>query len=337
MNQFNYFKILEKDNKELIHSAFISYLLDNNQQFREFLKIPNKKFLPTKLEKQYSLKKEKCRIDIELTSEDQKNQVFVENKFKSFPYLNQLKKYDKIFDSNFAKEINQTKILLCFDKSLILFNSGWNIFDYNDILNFIEKNYDLSKRDDETIFINHYYLFLKEYFENYKAILKNSKNLFDKKITNDDKFWLRLLNSQIVLHFQNKFGLKDFEFLSNPGNTSIPLLNIVPKKWKEVIKEDVLIQFQGKDLKLYIHSSNKEKVKFLIDFCSDKLWHKNIELKKITKRSENSCFIFKINLNDVTNQDYSFTNIIKILDDFYNNIDLKIIKCYNKDLSITTI
>ncbi len=31
--EFNYFKILEKDDKELIHSAFISHLLHTNEDF----------------------------------------------------------------------------------------------------------------------------------------------------------------------------------------------------------------------------------------------------------------------------------------------------------------
>lgn len=325
---FNFFKILEKDNKELIHSAFISFLLDNSMEFRDFLKIPKSQYLPSKLEKQYSFKKDKCRIDIEMISNDSNNLVFIENKFKSFPYLKQLQKYDKVFNSIFNKEKNLTKILFCFDKSLITFNTEWQIYDYSDLISFISKNYDLSERSDEAIFIKHYYLFLNEYYNGYKNILENSKILFDKFVSNDDKFWLRLLNSQVVLYFQNKFNLNQFEFLTNPGNTSTPLLNIIPKKWKEITGEELLIQFQGKDLKFYIHSDNKERIQNIINYCSDKLWDKNIELKKLSKRKENSCFIFKVNINDMVNENYTFENLIKVIEDFYNNIDSKIINNY---------
>lgn len=329
MTKFNFFKILEKDNKELIHSAFISFLLDKNIEFRDFLKIPKSQYLPSKLEKQYSIKNDRCRIDIEMISNDSNNLIFIENKFKSFPYIKQLQKYDKVFKGNFSKEKKLTKILFCFDKSLITFDTDWHIYDYSDLINFISKNYDLTKRDDESIFINHYFLFLKEYYEEYRQILKNSKKLFDKFVSNDDKFWLRLLNSQIVLYFQNKLNLNQFDFLTNPGNTSTPLLNIVPKKWKEITGEELLIQFQGKDLKFYIHSNDKERIQKIINYCSDKLWNEEIEIKKLSKRKEGSCFIFKININDIIDENYSFENLIKVIEDFYHNIDSKMIKNYH--------
>jgi len=335
VDNFNFFKILEKDNKEQIHSAFISYLLDNNQNFRDFINIPKTSYQNSKLEKQYSLKrknikkKDVCRIDIELYSEDNKNIIFIENKFKSFPQSKQLEKYDLIFNGIFTKEKNIIKILFCFDKELISFENSWSIFDYLDIIKFIESNYDLKKRDDETIFIKHYFEFLTQYYINYKSILKDSRRLFDKQITNDDKFWLRILNSKIVLHLQNKCDKNNFDFLINPGNTSVPLMNIIPKKWKEKTNEEVLIQFQGKDLKFYIHSNDKIRIQKLINFCEDKLWNENIELKKMNKKNENSCFIFRININLELSDNYGFENIIKVIEDFYYNIDTKIIKKYS--------
>lgn len=92
MSHFNFFKVLEKDNKELIHSAFISYLLDNNKNFRkQFIHENIEDFDVSELEKSYSYKKTKIRIDIELRSKDRKHIIFIENKFKSFPTNKQLK------------------------------------------------------------------------------------------------------------------------------------------------------------------------------------------------------------------------------------------------------
>ncbi|MBZ4041353.1 PD-(D/E)XK nuclease family protein [Flavobacterium hibisci] len=328
MQQFNFFKILEKDNKELIHSAFISYLLDNNSKFREFLELGNEIFSSSQLEKQYNHKKEKCRIDIELISEDRNHFVFVENKFKSFPYSNQLNKYDRIFKHNVHSKAKLTKILLCFDKEIIGFQTEWKIYDYNDIVNFLEENFNLNDRYDEAIFINHYHQFLKEYINTYKSYQNNSVSLFNGNLSNDEKFWLRLINSQIVLYFQTKYNNDLFNFVSNPGNTSTPLLNITPLGWKAKVKEDVLIQFQGRDLKFYIHSVDKERIKKVIDFCSKRLWDEKLELKKPTKRKEGSCFIFKTRINDVVINDFSIANICKTIEGFYENIEEKIIKNY---------
>ena len=83
-NEFNYFKILEKDDKELIHSAFISHLLDSNKDFRKLF-VENNKWLSPKLEQSYSHNKKRCKIDIELRSADERTILFIENKFKSFP------------------------------------------------------------------------------------------------------------------------------------------------------------------------------------------------------------------------------------------------------------
>lgn len=54
MREFNIFEVLEKDDKELIHSSFIKFLLSEDNIFHEkFLNIKNVKFDKTKLEKTY--------------------------------------------------------------------------------------------------------------------------------------------------------------------------------------------------------------------------------------------------------------------------------------------
>ena len=59
--EFNYFKILEKDDKELIHSAFISHLLHTNEDFLKLF-VENKNMLSPKLEQSYSHNKKRCKI-----------------------------------------------------------------------------------------------------------------------------------------------------------------------------------------------------------------------------------------------------------------------------------
>jgi hypothetical protein len=95
MTEFNYFKILSKDDKELIHSSVIRYLLQENVFFKEnIFNIFKEEIDPEQiyLEKSYRWN----RIDIEAHSIDNESILVIENKFKSFPYKEQLVKYDEI-------------------------------------------------------------------------------------------------------------------------------------------------------------------------------------------------------------------------------------------------
>jgi len=323
---FNYFKILEKDNKELTHSAFISYLLDNNRNFRKLF-VEENDWQSSKLEQSYSHNKKRCRIDIELRSNDENTILFIENKFKSFPEEEQLSKYDEIFKQKFNKDVKLIKILFCFDKKLVSFDNQWKIFDYQDLLKFLKINIDNYSDSDEKTFIEHYILFLEEYVESYRNLEKNCKHLFNKVLTKKDKFWLKLLNSKIALEFKNNVK-GDFKYVINPGNTSTPLLNIIPKKWNEIIGEEVLIQFQGNSLSFYLHSANKNSAEKIIEFSKSKIWSNKVKLKKITKRKEKSCFIFKTLITDNLNDDFTLNDVYKFLVVFYGNIDNKIIKNY---------
>jgi len=329
---FNYFKILEKDNKELTHSAFISYLLDRNQNFRNLF-VENNKWLSPKLEQSYSHNKKRCRIDIELKSADEKTILFIENKFKSFPEEEQLNKYDEIFKQEFNEDIKLVKFLFCFDKKLVCFDNHWEVFDYGDLLNFLKKDIDTDYASDEKTFIRHYMLFLEEYLEEYKNLEKNCSRLFKKGLTKEEKFWLKLLNSKIALEFKNNIE-GDFKYVINPGNTSTPLLNIIPKKWKEIIGQEVLIQFQGNSLKFYLHHANKNSAEKLIKFSKSQIQSKKIKFKKITKRKENSCYILETKLTDNLNDDFTLKDIYRFLVTFYENIDNKIIKNYTHSPNI---
>lgn len=327
---FNIFKILEKDNKELIHSAFISYLLDHNKNFRKkFIHETIENFKNSELEKSYSDKKIKIRIDVQIQNVEGNFIAIIENKFKSFPTGKQLNDYNKVFKSKFDKSMELKKVLFCFDKNTVKFETDWEILDYKDLLDFLKKEYISNNDDDEITFVRHYISFLEEYIENYKNLKSNCNHLFKSNLNKDQKFWLRLLNFQIANDFEKEFSDNQFEFNINPGNTSTPLLNIIPKHWKSKTNEEILIQFQGNDLKFYLHSKNKESANKLISYSTDKVWSNNIEIKKQTQRNQNSCFIFKTKLTDNLENDFKYDELFKLIADFYINIDQIIINNYS--------
>lgn len=68
--KFNIFRVLEKDDKELIHSSFLKYLLENwgKYFYNSLFKKPHLDFNIIELEKSYS----KQRFDLEITSRDGK-------------------------------------------------------------------------------------------------------------------------------------------------------------------------------------------------------------------------------------------------------------------------
>lgn len=327
LNEFNYFKILGKDDKELIHSAFISHLLKYNEDFRKLF-AENNEWLSPKLEQSYSHNKKKCKIDIELRSADERTILFIENKFKSFPDEQQLINYDEIFKQKFNEDVKLIKFLFCFDKKIICFDNSWNVFDYKDLLNFLKKNIQTYRcSGDEKTFIRHYILFLEEYVEKYNNLDKTCSHLFKKRLSKEEKFWLRLLNSKIALEFKNNVK-GNFKYLINPGNTSTPLLNIIPKKWQEIIGEEVLIQFQGNSLKFYLHSANKSIAEKLIKFSKGQIKSNKIKFKNLTKRKENSCYIFETKINNNLNGDFTPNDIYRFLLAFYEKIDNKIVEPY---------
>lgn len=274
-------------------------------------------------------KKLRARIDIELVSKDQRSFIFIENKFKSFPNKKQLDDYDKVFKSNFDKSHQLKKILFCFDKELVrFFNPDWEICDYSELLEFMKTEFDLKRNEDESIFIRHYFDFLNEYLENYKVYKTNCSRLFRKHPDNNEKFWLRLLNSQVGLSFSKKINNVDFEMVVNPGNTSTPVLDIIPLRWNAITGMKLLIQLQGDDLKFYTHSKDRNLIQNMIDFSSSRTWNGRTELKKLSKRESNSCFIFKIKVSDSLGDNFSLSDVADLVIDFYQNINNKIILDY---------
>lgn len=335
MQEFNFFKILEKDNKELIHSAFIAFLIDTDKHFiKHFLHKTIDEFELSELEKSFvennnKTKKLRIRVDIALMEKGGGILTIIENKFKSFPTQRQLDDYDKVFRSLFGKADRTNKVLFCFDKNIVSFNSDWKIYDYGDLLIFLKQNYDLSKADDHSIFIRHYVRFLENYIEQYRQLHITCYQLFSGNPTNENKFWIRLLNSQIAIQFENEFAGEHFDFQVNPGNTSVPLLNILPLNWKHQMGEELLIQLQGKDLKFYLHSASKSIANNIISHCRTRVWHGRIEMKVPTKKNEKSCFIFKMKISEHLSDNFTYEELYQLIRDFYIKTNQIIVGSYN--------
>jgi len=335
MTEFNFFKVLEKDNKELVHSAFIAYLIDSDKQFaKEFLNISDKDLELSRLETSYiennrnKLKKLRIRIDIEVRSRDGATVTFIENKFKSFPTKRQLDDYNRVFKSHFDKVIKINKILFCFDKRIVNFPTDWQIYDYADILSYLKKNYHLDGQDDKSIFIRHYFRFLEDYFTRYSKLDQTCHQLFHLGVTIEEKFWIRLLNSKIAMQFEQEFCDREFYMVINPGNTAVPLLNIIPLDWKTKMGEETLIQFQGNDLKFYLHSDNKKAAEKIILHAGPKRWNERLELKTISKRQEKSCYIFKMKVVENLRKEFTYTELYEIIKEFYIQTNKLIVESY---------
>jgi PD-(D/E)XK nuclease superfamily len=335
-NSFNIFRVLEKDDKELIHSSFIKFLLlENNDFYLNFLKINNPDFCEPRLEKPYTTpnkknngRKERNRIDIEAISKDDKCILIIENKFKSMPCKEQLNSYDEIYNHHHSEK-RFYKFIFCFDKELIEFESDWKKFDYRDLNYFIKSNYK-GVGPDKAIFINHYSSFIEDYCRKYDEYKINCIKLFSNSIQNEDKFWLRLifsaLHSKLIEYF-NEHKIK-VTFKVNPGNTKVPLINIMPSDWK--IKENqLLIQLQGEDLKFYSHSIDRCFIQEFIDIAGKKLGDK-YRLNSLTKRKSKSYYIAKIKIEEFVKKDNSVDihRLFEIIIKFYLEINQDIIKPY---------
>jgi len=280
MSCFNIFQILSKDDKELIHSAFIKFLLEFNNVFYNFfdkektdeivflkLEQNNNKVL---LEQTKSLgdKRKKYRLDIEVIGS--KSILLIENKFKSFPYKEQLKAYTAILNQD-QPALFHVRYLLCFDKEFAPKVEGWHVKDYSDLLTFIKANYN-DITGDEKVLINHYILFLDEYINDYETFKNNALILLDnerlvlykKNITNKN-LWLNLIYSGLGNYILNNNLIFD-RYQLGSGSTSLALIELFPHNWYNKLR--ILIQLQDSTLKLYCHpygtENNKEDVQLFI-------------------------------------------------------------------------
>lgn len=331
---FNIFKVLEKDNKELIHSSFLNFLIKEDTDFAKiFLEVDISSNYNVKMESSYTYgpnkKKKKCRFDLEILENERI--IIIENKFKSFPTELQLKEYDLALREKYPK-FTKKKFLICFDSVLFTGYKDWIVKDYRELLIYLERYTLLVTNDEKKIFIQHYINFLKEYVEQYSAYKISAKNLFQNQSDNTNKFWIKLLYSNIQIELLKHFkslGIDVQVYLAS-GNTSVPLLNITPKHWK-IDGIELLIQIQNGDFKFYAHTDNKDFLRKMIAFSESQLVSTNLKYKVVGNRKEKTAYIFKINIHKhlKENEILNITSMTEWIITYYDSIDNKVIRNYS--------
>lgn len=333
-SEFNFFTILEKDNKELTHSAFFKYALEEYPNFRKtMLGDKFEKDISVNLEKSYRFidsngKKKIIRFDIEIKSGDE--HCIVENKFKCIPTRNQLETYTEYLRQN--REIETKKILISFaENNLKKLPNDWEKKSYRCVLKELKK---IKEADiDKKMFVDHYISFLESYIVKYD-MLRTSEltNLFKGFNRGDNRFYLRLILSELVLnlHKHDDFFKK---FHLDLGSTNAPLINLHPLgNWKNDDHE-YLIQFQNDGLKLYFHYHQDHK-------ANDSVSNKIIELKKegfierkgerkfkvITAKRSKSMYVYKESILSNLCGNVTVETLEEYIVDFYKRIDLAIFK-----------
>ncbi|QED36701.1 hypothetical protein FK178_02765 [Antarcticibacterium arcticum] len=347
--KFNIFEVLGKDDKELIHSAFIKFLLENDYGFCEYFSLDIHPIKQVRLERSYSFKKQskektgkvKRRIDIEALGEDDKPVLVIENKFKAFPYKGQLEDYDKIYKQH---NPDIKKVLFCFDKNLVPFinNTNWEVKDYQEILGFLETVLVKEEDPEKLMFLEHYYKFLSGYYKEYNKYLCDFRFLLEKPTMAENKFWLRLMYSAVRIRLEDEFKEPKFRFLVNPGNTSVPLINIIPAHWTFGDYE-FLIQFQGNELKFYVHilngkTKNEEELKEqkiqtekilndTIEIIRKNIGTSDQKIKSFKRVNFGSCYLVKKHITSELKENKKVTidMLIKEVFGFYEMINLNVI------------
>lgn len=299
---FNCFNILATSDAELTHSSMIQYFLKDHPELAKKLfshfnsPITNVELEKTHTVKKYKGKKRRFHIDIEVYGENEKELLVVENKFKSFPTIEQLEDYDYLFSSENKKPVCY---LVCFDRVGVPFqkdsqvktkNFIWHILTYSEIKEAIESYIkDKEKLDpEEKTFLQHYTKYLKRYYNKYEDIFKNYEIAFqtEKKFTGkskreldqENRFWQRLMLYYVANDFATRRKTNNESDASYGGSTT-PLLHICPKGWElDYLHPDIkrkktnpvqgrddfitfCIQAQGKSISLGIVELEKDRSK----------------------------------------------------------------------------
>lgn len=225
MKSFNIFKCLEKDDKEVIHSQFLKFLIlyYPQQFFNDFLGIEFQIGEP-KTEVSFNKYGLKGRFDL-IVIENNKINLLIENKFKAFPTEFQLNKYD-----SFLKQDDQNPkcILITFSNKLCcnnyLFRNNWIIKDYIELLDFCHTL--PVESTPKGIFIQHYIEFLGEYIE--KFLQLNSLNGLS-LISKESNFWKKLVFTGIATLLSDELNAQGCYAICFEGRQFEPGINIFKK------------------------------------------------------------------------------------------------------------
>lgn len=339
-DSMNIFRVLSKDDKELIHSAFISFLLSQYSVVRqEILGSEFGEINYPELEVAYSYKtefkdgdeikykKKRIRFDIQIKSLDNSKLCVIENKFKCLPTKNQLDEYSGFISNHFDK-IEVKKILISFsDCTKNILPEDWIQLTYSDIYRIINKIDDYGSLKNK-IFIEEYLSFLSEYLKEYETYQNvKLRELFENPTNGENRFWLRLILSELLvkLHaYQDKF---DF-FYIDLGGSNVPLINLHSNFIWRKENHEFVIQFQGSDIKFYSHFWNGIDGKQLVVETIQSLKNNNLEtkesgiFKRLNNKLEKSMFVYKEDiLKEIPEKDFNLSTIEKYIIHFFERFE----------------
>lgn len=351
MEKFNFFTILSKDDKELIHSSFLRFLLTDeftsdfvlNELFPEFNASLN--LVSVDLEKVYSYqvmgehgrpKTKRIRLDIEAQSEDGQTILLIENKFKTFPHEEQLNLYDERFRVNYPNK-TIVKYLLCFDKTIIPFiRTDWQFISYQEVLEVVQSLVaTISLEPDKKTFIQHYIDFLQPYLIEYVKLKDNCGYLFFDGKKDENKFWIRHINAIARLKLERYFSEKGVlvHFSVNPGNTSVPLLDIYPQHWNKDEHVTILIQVQDNCLKYYYHSNEHTEFNKLLLDVQNGIFDLTGKLNKQNANRGKTNFIYMEKLEkSIQNSKFDVDDFVNRIISFFEKIDKVAKTRFNKTI-----
>lgn len=197
------------------------------------------------------------------------------------------------------------------------------------MLPLIREAKDRLSNSDKKIFILHYLNFLEDYYDEYQKLDKTSVKYLLNQDNKESKFWVKLIYTNLALRFEKYFSKNEIEanIVANPGNTSIPLLNIIPNHWK-IDNKELLIQIQNGKFKFYAHTGDKDFLNKIRQFSQEHINNEFAKIKKDTQRISRSECIFSLDINERLNENSILTHeeFFDYILKFYNEIDEKIIK-----------
>lgn len=330
----NIFHVLNKDDKELIHSAMLKYLFETDPTYIiSLLGVENPEDYFIDLEKRYSIPNDQegnknVRFDLQMINMEEQKIIVIENKFKCFPYKEQLKDYSSALVLHY-KDFEHKKFVFCFDNTPTgSLPNDWIVITYQQILQEISTRVGQLTGDDE-VFVRHYHEILAHYYNEYHAILGNPATLHHMFLNHNEennKFYLKLFFSHVMLELDNLAQIE--KTWLNTGSTAVPLINIHPTGWDKLTDDhEYLIQFQGREVKFYAHLKDGIGHGKITDMVLKLRGAGFVEFeqnsfKKLTSREPKSMYIYKTTITDhIAPVDFSKENIVTYLTDFYNRIN----------------
>lgn len=249
----NYFEIFSAADREMAHTAMIRELLLEDEHFYKSL-FPALRKMPRENEVRCEYAPAGIhdgRLDLAIL-DGESIILALENKFKSFPDVAQLNKYDK------SMPAGTLKCLLAFASSALnarVCAAGWHLLTYKDVLRaitaYLAANPGLLPK--KAILYREYADFLTEYLCRYDQMLASPAILKQWQRENfaEINFFKRLLLGDLANRLQLKYpGLG---ISSNSGGAHEPLLDIFAPHWNMDMKLPIIfLQVQGDKIKFYL-------------------------------------------------------------------------------------